>query len=116
MDTKAAPQFEELEVHDSWQFVRETAVGRLAVVVDGHPEIFPVNHLVNHAEIVFRTAPGTKLSSADGARVAFEVDGVDVDSGMAWSVVAKGRAHVIRKLHELMDTFEMELSPWQGGT
>ncbi|WP_426566779.1 pyridoxamine 5'-phosphate oxidase family protein [Angustibacter sp. McL0619] len=115
MDTQAAPKVEELREHESWQLVRGTAVGRLAVIVDARPEIFPVNHIVNHAEIVFRSAPGTKLSGADGSLVAFEVDGVDLDSGLAWSVVAKGRAHVIRKLQEVVDTFGMELTSWQSG-
>jgi nitroimidazol reductase NimA-like FMN-containing flavoprotein (pyridoxamine 5'-phosphate oxidase superfamily) len=110
-----ATDVERLPENDSWALVRGTAVGRLAVVVDGQPEIFPVNHVVDHADVVFRTAPGTKLSASDGHRVAFEVDGVDLDTGQAWSVVLKGRAHVVRKLHEVLDTFGMTLNAWQGG-
>ncbi|WP_426565931.1 pyridoxamine 5'-phosphate oxidase family protein [Angustibacter sp. McL0619] len=106
---------EQLQEHESWALVRGTAVGRLAVVVDDQPEIFPVNHLVDHADLVFRTAAGTKLSASDGRRVAFEVDGVDVETGQAWSVVLKGRAHVVRKLHDVLDTYGMPLDAWQGG-
>ena len=106
---------ERLHEHDSWALVRGTAVGRLAVVVDEQPEIFPVNHMVDHAAVVFRTAAGTKLSACDGHLVAFEVDGVDVDTGQAWSVVLKGRAHVVRKLHDVLDTFAMALNAWEGG-
>ena len=86
------------------------------MVVEDLPEIFPVNHLVDRGDIVFRTAPGTKLSGADGSRVAFEVDGVDGETGLAWSVVAKGRAHVVRQLHDVLETFGMSLSPWQSGS
>jgi nitroimidazol reductase NimA-like FMN-containing flavoprotein (pyridoxamine 5'-phosphate oxidase superfamily) len=116
MDSQVATQTEQLQAHDSWQLVRGTAVGRLAVMVDDQPEIFPVNHLVDHADIVFRTAPGAKLAGADGSRVAFEVDGVDLDTGLAWSVVAKGRAHVVRQLHDVLETFGMSLAAWQQGS
>ncbi len=115
MPSRTSPQVEELHEHQCWHLVRSTAVGRLAVIIDGQPEIFPVNHLVDHAAVVFRTAPGTKLGGSDGRRVAFEVDGVDVDSGEAWSVVLKGRAHVVRRLEEVLETFDMELTPWQEG-
>ncbi|GAA4346437.1 pyridoxamine 5'-phosphate oxidase family protein [Angustibacter luteus] len=116
METHAVPEIEQLLAHDSWQLVRGTAVGRLAVIVDDQPEIFPVNHVVDRGDIVFRTAPGTKLGGADGSRVAFEVDGVDLQTGLAWSVVAKGRAHVVRQLHDVLETFGMSLAAWQQGS
>src|SRR6476619_2758028 len=47
---------EHLSVSESWSLVRSAPVGRLAVVVDGRPEIFPLNHVVDHGTLVFRTA------------------------------------------------------------
>jgi nitroimidazol reductase NimA-like FMN-containing flavoprotein (pyridoxamine 5'-phosphate oxidase superfamily) len=71
-------------------------LGRLGVTVDGHPEIFPVNHVFDRATgtIVFPTNARTKLHAAlSQPLVAFEVDGVDPDGASAWSVLVVGRAH-----------------------
>ena len=38
--------------------------GRLAIIVDGRPVIFPVNYAVCNRVIAIRTAPGTKLRYA----------------------------------------------------
>lgn len=110
------PSVDEISPDVCWSHVRGTAVGRLAVVVDGRPEIFPVNHVVDHGSVVFRTAAGTKLAGAGGHPVAFECDGVDVDTGTAWSVVLKGRAYVVRRIEEVVDTLPLQLRPWQAGT
>jgi nitroimidazol reductase NimA-like FMN-containing flavoprotein (pyridoxamine 5'-phosphate oxidase superfamily) len=99
-----------------WALLRTVAVGRLAVVIDGEPEIFPINHLVDHGAIVFRTADGTKLTAALGpVPVAFEADGVDADTGEAWSVVVKGRAVEFRDFDDLVDASRLPLAPWHEG-
>lgn len=69
--------------------------GRLAIIVDGQPMIFPVNYLFRDGAIVFRTNRGTKLAGSDYARVAFEIDGVHPDGQRGWSVVVRGRAYEI---------------------
>jgi nitroimidazol reductase NimA-like FMN-containing flavoprotein (pyridoxamine 5'-phosphate oxidase superfamily) len=98
-----------------WKLLRSAPVGRLAVIVDDRPQIFPVNYVVDHATVVFRTADGTKLTaSARGSAVAFEIDGYDEATRQAWSVVLKGQAAEIRGLHELLDTMHLPLAPWQS--
>jgi nitroimidazol reductase NimA-like FMN-containing flavoprotein (pyridoxamine 5'-phosphate oxidase superfamily) len=90
-------------------------VGRLAVVVDGRPEVYPVNYAVDHGTVVFRTAAGTKLAAAmESGYVAFEADGLDRSAGEAWSVLVKGRAEEIRDVEALIDAVELPLRPWQG--
>ena len=69
--------------------------GRLAVVVEGQPMIFPVNYVYKDGVIVFRTNRGTKLTGADYSRVAFEIDGVHPDGQSGWSVVVRGRAYEV---------------------
>jgi uncharacterized protein len=66
--------------------------GRLAIVVDGQPLMFPVNYAMYQRVISIRTAAGTKLTYAPGAPVAFEIDGYDRSSGNGWSVLVQGRA------------------------
>jgi hypothetical protein len=104
---------EGLAVRECWELARSCEVGRLAVVFDGVPDIFPINHVVDHGSIVFRTAPGTKLSGVAEGMVAFEVDGGDADE--VWSVVVKGRALRIEEPYKIIDATELPLYPWQEG-
>jgi len=120
----------ELTEDACWARLRGGEVARLAVIVDGHPEIFPINYVVDRGSLVFRTAEGTKVSAAlSGQPVAVETDGLEAagpdggagtapgESGraLAWSVVLKGRAEQITGTDELMDTTELPLTPWQAG-
>jgi len=57
---------EQPTVPECWTLLRSTPVGPLAKVVDGRPDIHPVNHLVDHGTVLFRTAEGTKLRAAVG--------------------------------------------------
>ena len=105
----------ELEHHECWELLRDSEVGRLAVAIAGHPDIFPVNFVVDHGSVVFRTAEGTKLAAAVlGQGVAFEADGYDPVLGEAWSVVVKGDAREIERTDELFDALDLPLFPWQA--
>ena len=104
----------ELSATESWALLRQAAVGRLAVIVDDRPEIFPVNHLVDHGSVVFRTALGTKLAAAVGHWVAFEVDGYDPETSSAWSVVVKGEAQEVNRLYDVLEVVELPLFPWHS--
>lgn len=97
-----------------WALLRTVEVGRLAVLVDNAPDIFPVNFVVDHGSVVFRTAPGTKLDAAlQESPVAFEVDGIDAGDH-AWSVVLRGAATERRGLDEAVETSALPLFPWHG--
>jgi nitroimidazol reductase NimA-like FMN-containing flavoprotein (pyridoxamine 5'-phosphate oxidase superfamily) len=100
---------------ECWALLREAPVGRLAVTVDGKPDIFPVNPVVDHGTIVFRTAAGTKLAAAADRDVAFEIDGYDLKEGAAWSVVVKGTAYQITGKQEAARAQTLPLFPWQEG-
>src|SRR5262245_22271906 len=102
-----------LPENECWALLRTAEVGRLAVSIMNEPDIFPVNHIVDHGTVVFRTAEGTKLAAAVlGTAVAYEVDGYDASRGEAWSVVVKGRAVEIQRLHELLAATDLPLFPW----
>ena len=113
-DSQGAGTVRELASNEALALLRQSPVGRLAVVVDGQPDIFPVNYVADHGTVVFRTAEGTKLAGAVGAAVAFEVDGYDPAAGAAWSVVVKGRAEQVRRLEDLLDTAGLPLFPWHA--
>jgi nitroimidazol reductase NimA-like FMN-containing flavoprotein (pyridoxamine 5'-phosphate oxidase superfamily) len=70
-----------------------TSLGRVAFLVDGRPEVLPVNYVVDGDNVVFRTGEDTVLNQVAMQVVAFEVDQIDERSHTGWSVVAQGVAH-----------------------
>lgn len=104
-----------LDQHVCWDLLRRGTVGRLAVVVDGEPDIFPINYVVDHGTIVFRTDTGRKLSAAANRPVAFEIDGYEARDAVAWSVVVHGVGSEIRETDDVIDAMELSLVPWQQG-
>ncbi len=92
------------------------SVGRLAVIVDGHPDIFPVNYVVDERTVVFRTAPGTKLDGVHTSNpVALEVDGYDKAENLAWSVVLRGVAEEHTRPIGPYESALVSSLPWQAG-
>ncbi len=84
------------------------------MLVDDHPDIFPVNYVVDGGTVVFRTAESLKWTAVTGhPGVAFEADGYAADSRTAWSVVVKGHAEQVSK-SDLLDTAALPLYPWHG--
>jgi hypothetical protein len=109
------PSIAVLPEHTCWMYLRSVEVGRLAVCMDNSPDIFPINFLVDHGTVVFRTAQGSKLSAALSTPiVAFEADGHEEEGNEAWSVVVKGRAEEVKQLHDQIDTLDLPLFPWHG--
>ena len=102
-----------LSAEECLELLQHQTVGRLAVSIRDHPDIFPLNYVVDRGGIVFRTAEGTKLAAAVlGRGVAFEIDGVAGDE--AWSVVVKGHAVEIERMGDLLDALELPLFPWHA--
>jgi len=66
-------------------------IGRVGFSLDGVPIILPVNYGMVDGDVVVRTGEGVKLLSAiDRSIVAFEVDAVDLEEMLAWSVLVRG--------------------------
>jgi uncharacterized protein len=87
---------EMVPVPECWRLLEQAVVGRIGVVVDGQPEIVPVNFAVVDQTIVFRTESGTKLLALhEHDLVAFQADDTDRSDRTGWSVLVKGRAEEI---------------------
>jgi nitroimidazol reductase NimA-like FMN-containing flavoprotein (pyridoxamine 5'-phosphate oxidase superfamily) len=87
---------EELSNEDCLGFLRANGIGRIAVVYEGRPFVFPVNYrlveVADKPQLVIRTRPGNVIDLADEA-VAFEIDGIDPAHQRGWSVLVQGSLH-----------------------
>ena len=93
-------------------------VGRVAMATPVGPRIVPVNYAVHDESIVFRTAPYSELSTYGwNTDLAFEVDHLDFETHLGWSVVAVGRAHVIDDPDEVQRIrAQWDPRPWAPGS
>ncbi len=80
----------ELTEEQCWAHLQSHQLGRLAIVMGGRPQIFPVNYAIGEKVIVFRTEPGSKLAHGPGSVACFEIDGYDQHAREGWSVTAVG--------------------------
>jgi nitroimidazol reductase NimA-like FMN-containing flavoprotein (pyridoxamine 5'-phosphate oxidase superfamily) len=87
---------EELSYADCLALLRQQVVGRIGVVVNEFPVVFPVNYRLVETRaitwIAIRTRPGNVIEQA-GKNVAFEIDGVDPFHHQGWSVLVRGTLH-----------------------
>jgi uncharacterized protein len=81
---------EVLDEEESLALLGSADVGRVGVVVDGQPLIFPVNHVLEGRSIVVRTDSARMLGGASLAKVAFEADGFDAGARSGWTVIVEG--------------------------
>jgi nitroimidazol reductase NimA-like FMN-containing flavoprotein (pyridoxamine 5'-phosphate oxidase superfamily) len=109
--------FEHLSATTCWKLLGETPVGRIGVLVDSAPEIYPVNYVVDRDTIVFRTGPGEKLRGLDRSpSVCFQIDAIDPATKSGWSVLVKGRAKEVTHPDELHHLGELTLDYWTIAT
>jgi hypothetical protein len=114
-DKNLVPEAEVLDAEECWRLLGQTGVGRLAVIMDGHSDVFPINFAVDNQALVFRASSGTKHRAIEADDVvAVEADSVSAEFGMAWSVVVKGKANVDGPAGPALDKIGRALFPWQG--
>jgi hypothetical protein len=100
-----------LGAEECWQLLRSWSLGRIAISVQGRPEIFPINYAVDEGTVVVRTSPGTKLLGLTAnERVAFEAD--DYDEHEARSVLITGTAHILSTSEEIDHADGLPLVTW----
>ena len=86
------PESRELDLRECERLLRAGVVGRVALSTPEGPHIIPVNYAVVDNTVVIRTSPYSVLAShGRDAMLAFEVDHVDHERHVGWSVVARGR-------------------------
>jgi hypothetical protein len=103
----------ELGAHECVELLATQVIGRIAVVVDGRVSVFPVNYVLDHGHIVFRTDEGTKLDAARaGSTVTFEVDRSDPMYHTGWSVMATGPLEAVTDPDDLGRVSGLPVRAW----
>lgn len=95
------------------RFLQETPVGRVAFLLDGEPQILPVNYRYEDGSIVILTTAGSKMEAAEmHHRFGFEIDDWDPASRTGWSVVAHGSGEVVSEPDEISRLQDLGLETW----
>ena len=118
MGKRPAPRagWQELTKSECFALLAQERLGRVAVIDDRGPAVFPVNFVLDRHMVVFRTDEGTKLDAAcRGSRVAFEIDGTDAAARTGWSVLIRGEAIEVADPAELARLRRLPLDPWAPG-
>jgi nitroimidazol reductase NimA-like FMN-containing flavoprotein (pyridoxamine 5'-phosphate oxidase superfamily) len=109
-------RWQELTKSECFELLAREHLGRVAVVDDRGPIVFPVNFVFDRHVVVLRTDEGTKLDAAlKGSRVAFEIDGADPATRTGWSVLVRGEAVEVTDPAELARLRKLPLHPWAPG-
>lgn len=94
--------------------LRHDVIGRIGIVQAGAPVVLPVNYAMDGDEIVFRTAPGTKLDAGHRSRACFEIDQFDRETKSGWSVMVAGHLEEVLP-YEIKGETQTEVHPWAEG-
>ena len=115
--TKTDSIYQQLSHIECLEHLASRSFGRIAVLDDGRPLIFPVNYALDGDTVVFRSDIGTKFSAAVLGRVAFEIDGVDEDAQTGWSVIVQGVGYELIAAHDARSAqlHQLDLEPWVPG-
>lgn len=94
-------------------FLARETTGRVGLVANGQPLIFPVNYAFVADSIIYRTAPGSKLDAARRFdRVVFEIDDWSEETRTGWSVLAKGTARPVEDEWHIALCEYFDIEPW----
>jgi len=97
------------------ELLRADVIGRVGVIQAGAPVVLPVNYAMDGDDVVFRTAPGSKLDTGPSARGCFEIDSFDRATRTGWSVMVAGRLEEVMP-YAVPQLTQLNVQPWATGT
>ncbi|WP_158676369.1 pyridoxamine 5'-phosphate oxidase family protein [Tessaracoccus sp. OH4464_COT-324] len=86
--------FVRLSAQECLELLGDADVGRVAWLAQEGIVVVPVNYQLVDDRIIFHTAEGSPLMEVTGQRVSFQVDDIDCESAVGWTVLVKGSAQV----------------------
>lgn len=82
-----------LDADQCWERLHRSRIARVAFRTEESLEVIPVNYVAETRQLVFATSSSVILDAVrSGREIVMEVD--EHDGWTAWSVVAKGAAHI----------------------
>lgn len=111
-------EMEELTPTQCRSLLSQHHLGRIAYLdkVGVMPLILPINYALDGNHVVFVTAPGSKLNAAlQNAPVAFEIDGIDTQLEVGWSVLLRGFVTEVTDQVAVDRIRSSGLNPWAPG-
>ena len=99
------------------KLLEQERLGRVAFNDWDGPQVLPVSYVYWNGSIVFRTSDhGILAGLSRRSNAAFEIDGIDVSAGTAWSVVVRGASQEVINAYELSQVWtNPELVPLAAG-
>lgn len=107
---------EEISRQESLRLLGTVSFGRIVFTLRALPAVRPVNHLVDERDIIIRTSYGAALAPAasEGVVVAYEVDDIDPELHLGWSVIVTGIATPVTSAEDEA-RYRRALRPWVEG-
>lgn len=108
----------QIAAEECYQLLGTQEIGRLGLIAEHYPLIFPVNYALDGTTLVVRTHSGTILHAAEHANVTFEIDEIDRRARRGWSVLVRGQAEEVGDSHRaelVARTRESGVEPWAPG-
>lgn len=107
---------EHLAERECMELLASAHVGRIGVIVDSAPEIYPINFALTDRAVLFRTDDGNKLRGLERSpSVCFEIDDIDREHHTGWSVLIKGRASELLDEADIDHARSLRLDLWSIG-
>jgi nitroimidazol reductase NimA-like FMN-containing flavoprotein (pyridoxamine 5'-phosphate oxidase superfamily) len=106
----------ELSLDECREHMDRGGVGRLAFITPRGLRVVPLNFSTNGDAVEFRTTPDSELGRyGEGAEAVFEIDEIDDEAEVGWSVVAFGRLERPSDADEVWDIRGWRNpTPWSG--
>src|SRR5215207_10556196 len=111
------PASSPLSVDRCRQLLADHHVGRIAWAGADGLQLLPVSYAYHRGSLIFRTSPYGVLSElVRPVDVIFEVDDLDSEFRVGWSVVVTGRAQAVAEPSNLVELWTVDgITPWSAG-
>jgi transcriptional regulator with XRE-family HTH domain len=109
----AHPTLEHLSAAQCEEHLLAGGIGRIVFSTGSGPVALPVNFIFAGGAVIFRTSDA--MADDIAGDVAFEVDHIDEEMSVGWSVLVRGQARRIEEPEERLAVGQLDLEPWAGG-
>jgi uncharacterized protein len=108
-------ELHELTTDECWELAAEGHLARIAWGSASGPVVLPVNYVVHERELWMRTSAYSSMAEeVDDTVIAVEMDAIDPETHVGWSVLFRGSSDVIYH-EESVPTQVRVLRAWAEG-